>query len=80
MNTTLNTSKIQNILYTFKDKNLFPIHQDRITRKMNFHIIFMCVDFTVSSPKFIRSEPFDTQNEDISLPDHSALHLDHKYL
>ena len=26
------------------------------------------------------SESFDIQNEDIGLPDHSALHLDHKYL
>ena len=41
----------------------------------------LCVtDFTVPSSNFICSEPFDTQNEDISLPDHSALHLDHKYL
>ena len=41
----------------------------------------LCVTyFTVSSPNFIRREPFNTQNEDISLPDHSALHLDHKYL
>ena len=41
----------------------------------------LCVtDFVVLSLNFICSEPFDTQNEDISLPDHSALHLDHKYL
>ena len=39
----------------------------------------LCVtDFTASSPNFVRSEPFNTQNEDISLPDHSALHLDHR--
>ena len=41
----------------------------------------LCVtDFVVLSLNFIRSEPFDTQNEDISLPDHSALHLDYRYL
>ena len=41
----------------------------------------LCVnDFTASPSNFISSEPLDTQNEDISLPDHSASHLDHKYL
>ena len=41
----------------------------------------LCVtNFPVSLPNFIRSELFDTQNEDISLPDHSALYLDHKCL
>ena len=41
----------------------------------------LCVpDSTVTSSNFIRSEPFDTQNEDISLVDHSVLHLDYKYL
>ena len=38
----------------------------------------LCVtDFTVASLNFIHSEPFDSRNEDISLPGHSALHLDH---
>ena len=41
----------------------------------------LCVtDFTGSLLNFIRSEPFDTLHEDISLPDRSALHLDHRYL
>ena len=41
----------------------------------------LCVtDFTVLSSNFIRSEPFDTQNEYINVLDHTALHLDHKYL
>ena len=39
----------------------------------------LCVtDFTVSSPNFVHSMSFDTQNDDISLTDHSALHLDHR--
>ena len=29
---------------------------------------------------FILSDLFDAQNEYISLPDHGALHVDHKYL
>ena len=29
-------------------------------------------DFTLSSSSFISCEPFDTQNDDISLVDHSA--------
>ena len=48
--------------------------------KRSFKSSLCATDFTVSSPSFIRSEPFDTQNEDLSLSDHSALHLEHKYL
>ena len=32
---------IQNAKYTSKDKNLFPIHQNRITGKKSFQIIFI---------------------------------------
>ena len=51
-----------------------------LTGKRTFKSSLCVTYFTVSSPNFIRREPFNTQNEDISLPDHSALHLDHKYL
>ena len=48
--------------------------------KRNFKSSVCVTVFPVSSVNFIRSEPFDTQNEDISLPDHGAFHLDNKYL
>ena len=78
MNTTLNTSKIQNILPTIKTSCLSI--KIGLPGKRAFKSSLCVTDFTVSSPNFILSGPFDTQNEDISLPDHSALHLDHKYL
>ena len=47
-----------------------------LPEKRTFKLSLCVTDFTVSSPNFILSEPFETQNEDISLPSHSALHLD----
>ena len=42
---------------------------------------FLCVtDLTVLSPSFFCNVPFDIQNKGINLLDHSALHLDYKYL
>ena len=78
MNTTLNASKIQNILPKIKTYSLSI--KIGLPGKRTFKSSLCVTDFTVSSPNFIRSVPFDTQNEDISLPGHSALHLDHKYL
>ena len=69
---------MENILPKIKTDSL-PI-KIGLPGKRAFKSSLCVTDFTVSSPNFIRSEPFDTQNEDISLPDHSALHLDHKYL
>ena len=77
MNTTLNTSKIQNILPMIK---VYSLSIKRgLPGKRTFKPSLRVTGFTVSSPNFILSEQFHTQNEDISLPDHSALHLDHKY-
>ena len=61
-------------------QNVLPKIKTYSPRKKTFKSSLCVADFTVSSPNFIRNEPFDTQNEDISSPDHSALHLDHKYL
>ena len=78
MNKALNTSKIQNIPPKIKTYSLSI--KIGLPEKRSFKSSLCVTYFTVSSPNFIRSESFDTQNQDISLPDHSALHLDHKYL
>ena len=78
MSTTLNTSKMQNMLPKIKIYSLSIMIG--LTGKRTFKSSLCVTYFTVSSPNFIRREPFNTQNEDISLPDHSALHLGHKYL
>ena len=78
MNTTLNTSIIQNILPKIKTYSLSI--KIGLPGKRAFKSSLCVTDFTVLSLNFILSEPFDTQNEDISLLDHSALHVDHKYL
>ena len=78
MNTTLNTSKIQHILP--KIKTYLLSIKIRLTEKGTFKSFLCATDITVSLPNFICSEPFDTQNEDVSLLDHSDLHLDHKYM
>ena len=78
MNITLNKSKIQNILPKIKTYSLSI--KIRLPAKRAFKSSLCVTDFTVSLPKFILSEPLDTQNEDISLPEHSASHLDRKYL
>ena len=75
MNKTLNTSKKQNILPKIKTYSLSI--KIGLPGKRTFKSSLCVTDFTVSSPNFICSEPFDTKNEDISLPDNSALHLDH---
>ena len=78
MNTTLNTSKRQNKLPKIKTYSLSI--KIGLPGKRDFKSSLCLTDFTVSLPKFIPSEPFDTQNKDYSLPDHSDLNLDHKYL
>ena len=78
LNTTLNTSKLQNILPKIKTYSLSI--KIELPGKRTFMSSLCVTDFIVSSPSLIRSEPFYTQNEDISLPDHSASHLDHRYL
>ena len=77
MNTTLNISKIQNML---KIKSYSLSIKIGLPGKRAFKSSLCVTDFTGSLPNFILSQPFVTQNEDIILPDHSALHLDHKYL
>ena len=69
----LNTSKIQNILPKMKTYSLSI--KIGLPGKRTFKS-----SLWVLLPNFIRSEPFDTQNEDISLPNQSTLHLDHKCL
>ena len=69
----LNTSKIQNILP--KMKTYFLSIKIGLPGKRTFKS-----SLCVLLPNFICSEPFDTQNEDISLPNQSTLHLDHKCL
>ena len=69
----LNTSKIQNILPKMKTYSLSI--KIGLPGKRTFKS-----SLCVLLPNFIRSEPFDTQNEDISLPNQSTLHLDHKCL
>ena len=69
---------MQNIIP--KIKAYFLSVRIRLPGKKFFKSSLCVTDFTVSSPSFIRNEPFETQNEDINLPVHSDLHLDHKYL
>ena len=69
---------MQNILPKIKSYSLFI--KIGLPRKRTLKSSLCVTDFTVSSTNFIRSEPFDTRNGNISLPDHSALHLDHRYL
>ena len=63
-----------------KTKAYFLSIKKGLPGKRTFKSSLCVIDFTVSLPKFIRSEPSDIQNEDISFLDHSALHLDPKYL
>ena len=69
---------MQNILPKIKTYSLSI--EIELPEKRTFKSSLCVTGFTVSSPNSILSEPFDTQNEDVTLPDHSALHLDHKYL
>ena len=78
MNTTLNTSRMQNMLPKIKISSLSIMIG--LPGKRSFKSSLCVTYFTASSPNFIRRGPFNTQNEDISLPDHSALHLGHKCL
>ena len=71
METTLNISKVKNILPKIKTYSLSI--KIGLPGKRTFKSFLCVANFTVSSPNFICSELFDTQNEDISLPDHSAL-------
>ena len=64
---------MQNILPKIKTYSLSI--KIGLPRKRTFKSSLYVTDFTKLLPNFIRSEPFDTQNEDISLPDHNALHL-----
>ena len=52
----------------------------KLPGKRTFKSSLCMTDFIVSSPNLIRSELYEIQNEDISLPDHRALRLDHEYL
>ena len=85
---------MQNILPKIKISSL-SIIKVGLPGKRTFKSSLSLTDFIVPSPNFIGSEPFDTQNGDISLLhylvyyswlqfisllDYSFLHLDHKYL
>ena len=69
---------MQNIVKKTKTYSL-PI-KITLPEKRTFKSSSCVTDFTVPLANFIRSEPFDTLHEDISLPYHRALHLDHSYL
>ena len=69
---------MQNILPNIKTYSLFIKIES--PGKRTFKSSLFVADFTVQSTNFILSGPFDTQNEDIILPGHSALYLDQKYL
>ena len=69
---------MQNILPKIKTYSLSI--KIGLSGKRTYKSCLCATDFTLSSPNYIRSEPFGSQNDDISLPQRRALHLGYKYL